>query len=82
MWFQAVPRMEAHRAPVDERFDVDIRGTVHLAAEAEFGIFLSAGDTGLRFTQRSRDFFGVVTNRGYDPHTRYDHTPHRVLLYT
>ncbi|MNE93564.1 hypothetical protein D3C80_1914300 [compost metagenome] len=74
--------MEAHRATIDQCFDVDIRSAVHLTTEAELGIFLSAGDAGLCFTQRSRDLFGVVTNRGYDPHTRYDHTPHRVLLYT
>ena len=74
--------METHCAAVHQRFDVDFRRAMHLTAETQFRIIFGAGNAGLRLTQRSRDFLGIVANRGYDPHTRYDHTPHRVLLYT
>jgi hypothetical protein len=74
--------MKTHCAAIYERFNVDFRCAVHLATETEFGIFFSTGNAGFGFTQRGCYLFGVVSNRGYNPHTRYDHTPHRVLLYT
>jgi hypothetical protein len=50
---------------------------MHLAAEAELGVFLGAHDAGPGLPQGSEHFLGVVSDRGNDTHARHDHASHR-----
>ena len=53
---------EAHGAPVDGVAGFERRRAVHLAAKAELGIFVGAGDAGLRLAQARQNFLGVVAD--------------------
>ena len=71
---------EAARLARDHAFPFDVRLAVHLAAEAELGVFLRAHDAGLRFPQRGDHLLGAVSDRGNDPHARHHHASHRTTL--
>ena len=53
---------------------------MHLAAEAELGIFVGLDDAGLRLAQRGEHLLGAVADGGHDAHAGDDHTFHRVKI--
>ena len=53
---------EPRGAAVDHRLPVDVRLAVHLAAEAELGIFRRGRDAGPGLAQGGQDFVGVVAD--------------------
>src|SRR5690606_30297424 len=68
--------MESHRPTIDQRFDVNVRRAMHLAAEADFGIFLCPDDSGTAFAQRRKHFLDIVPDGGHDPHSGYRYSSH------
>jgi hypothetical protein len=53
---------------------------VHLAAEAELGVFVGARDAGLRLAQARQHFLGVVADGRDDAHPGDDNPPHDRLV--
>jgi hypothetical protein len=53
---------EAHRAPVDDVGRIQRRRALDLGAESELGIFVGAGDSGLRLVEARKHFLGVVSD--------------------
>ena len=64
----------------DHAFPFDVRLAVHLAAEAELGVFFRTHDARLCFPQRGEHLLGIVSDRGNDPHARHDHASHKTTL--
>src|SRR4029079_14931553 len=58
---------EATRLARDHAFPFDVGLAVHLAAEAELGVFFRAHDAGLSFPQRGDHLLGAVSDRRNDP---------------
>ena len=53
---------ETHGAAVDRFFGIERGRAVHLAAEAELGVFVGAHDAGLRLAQARQHLLGVVAD--------------------
>jgi hypothetical protein len=54
---------KAHGAAIDRVLGVEAGGAVHLAAEAELGIFVGARNAGFGLVQARQHFLGVVADR-------------------
>ena len=54
---------EAHGAAIDRLFRIEGGRAVHLAAKAELGIFVGAGNAGPGLAQARQNFLGVVADR-------------------
>ena len=67
---------EAHGAPIDGLARIERGRAVHLAAEAELGVFVGAHDAGVRLAQRGQHFLRVVADGRDDAHPGDDHPPH------
>jgi hypothetical protein len=74
--------MKTHRTAVNQRFNVDLRRTGNLTAKTEFRLIFCPPDTRSGLKQRGPNLFSIIANRGYDPHSGNDNTPHCVLLCT
>ena len=59
---------------------IERRRAVHLAAEAELGVFVGARDAGLRLAQARQHFLGVVADRRDDAHAGDDDPSHACLV--
>ena len=70
---------EAHGAAVDGFARVERGRAVHLAAEAELGIFVGAHDAGFGLAQRRQHFLRVVADRRDDAHPGDDDPLHVCL---
>ena len=90
LWLYASPTSQgsvAHiafqapdRAAVDRFGGVEGRCAVHLAAEAELGVFVGARNAGLRLAQARQHLLGVVADGRDDAHPGDDHPPHVLLV--
>ncbi len=50
-----------------------------LTPEPELSVFLGARNTGLRLSQRSKNFLSGVPDRGHDTHPSHNYAPHALL---
>ena len=67
---------ETHGAAVDDLVRIERRRAMHLAAEAEFGVFVGARDAGLGLAQTGQDFLRVVADGRDDAHPGDDDSSH------
>ena len=67
---------EPRGPPVDQRFPVDGRRGVDLAAEAQLGIVRRRDDAGARLPQRGGDLLGAIADRRDDAHAGDHHSAH------
>ena len=71
--------VKAHRATVDDLFRFESRRALHLAAEAELGVFFGARDAGARLAQARQHLLSIVADRGDDAHAGDDDASHTSL---
>ena len=67
---------EAHSAAVDRFRRIEGGRALHLAAEAERGVFVGARNAGLGLAQARQHLLGVVADGRNDAHSGDDHPPH------
>jgi hypothetical protein len=71
---------KAHRAAINHFFRIEPRCTVHLAAEAEFCVFVGTHDAGFGFAQARQNFLRIVADGRDDAHSGDDDTSHDDMI--